>query len=274
VSAAHRGERLPRLALHAGNLLAGADVERLAAGGAEGARLHDRLVAVEREATTQHERDVFDAGADDRAEVGALRSVEDGDVGDVAGAQRADGVCGAGGHRCVLGDHAPELEIAEVLAEVLLVELVGTTQFSQDVHRAGGHPVGAEGDRDREAIDQRHRSGVAVERDVGAGRPDDRSVIVAHPREVARAHRDRVHDRGLRGDDVVRALHHGVRIAGADELVAGLGVDALGDVRQVAVEVGDVGSPRAVLRVVAVVRATRPIGVAEREGVAVGGPRL
>ena len=247
----------------AGALVDAADVEGLAGLTAELGAVDDGGVAVEDLTGAHDEDDVLEVGADDRGVALVGGAVEDRDVGDEAGLEQADGVLGAGGEGGVGGDHLPQVRVAEVLVVVVGVELVGAAQLAKQVHAARGDPVGAEREVDAELVEDGDLGGVAVEDDVGARGPDDAGLLGAQQLGVVGGEADGVDDRGHGLDDVVG------RVGQAQEFVAGVVVDALGDVREVGVEVVDLGGGDE-LGVAAALGELGALAVAEREGVAVG----
>ena len=151
-----------------------------------------------------------------------------------------------------------------MLVVVRRVERIRTRQLAQHVHRARGDPVRAERDVHADEVEHRHVGGVSVEVDVRPRRPHHLGHV--HPDDVGvdRIERDAVDDRRLRLDEIRR------RCARADELVASLDVDAFGDVREIAVQLGHGGVRGAARRVVASRREVLSRR-AEREDVGVGG---
>ena len=257
------GEAFADLALQADRLFDAADG---AGDGLAGSRVgcdceQCLAVAVDGGATAHDEADLVEAGGDDGG-VGVFDAVaaKDGDVGAEADGEVAEVVVNLEGASGVDGDHAPEVVVGEEAAEVVLVELAGAGELAADVHGARSGPVGAKRDADAELLVHRDLGGVAVERDVGAGRPDGRGAAEGHVLHVDGGEADGV-DKGavLRG----QIDRTGGCAAEADILVAGLGIDALRDVGEVAATLQDA---HAVGGGVVADQAEFAAGVAEREG--------
>jgi hypothetical protein len=232
----------------------------------EGPRGEEGVVAVEGFPAAEDERDVLDAGLEHRAVVFGLRAVEHGDVGQVPGLERAYHLARAHGRGRVRRDHAPEVGVGEMLPEVLLVELVGAAELARHVHRAGDDPVGAERDGHTGHVEHHDRGRVAVEVHVGPRGPDDARLRRANELGLLRARGHRVDDGCLRLQKVEPPV-----FTCANELVLGLVVDALGDVREIAREPVDLGArgPAVVVlaaRLSQVPREREHVGVGDLDG--------
>ena len=142
--------------------------------------LHQVCIAVEGHATDDGQAHVRVDGVDEVAVRVDLVRIDDRQVGRHAGRNTADVLLPVGGVSRVGRDHAHHLFVGEDVTKDFVVPQVGDLEFMQGRLAARGRPVRRQRDVDARSLGRSHVRGVAVEQQVGQGRPDEAGADLAH----------------------------------------------------------------------------------------------
>ena len=167
---------------------------------------HDIGIAIDEFAVEDDSRNVLNLGIDNcTVEVFAVFFI-DGDIGDFSGFQIAQDVFEAQGDGAIIRRSHPQIVIGERSIEIIRIEEIGALELAEHVHRARINPVGAQGNRHAHVVVEGDARRIAIERNIGARRPDELDIFLSHRRDDLGYRCDAVDDGEFRVEDVFGAI--------------------------------------------------------------------